>query len=245
MQQPSVQKEAERPTTLTPEPAIFCIKTFMPHPGHEQDLEVRLKEHWDGLHAAGLTVPNQEPMFLRSRAGRVLEVFEWKDAESMEEAHRRGELQATWKKILEIATMVPLASLGESSEPYAHFHVLNPGILQTTGTMAKIVAVKPHSGKLNDLIAKLKKHDVALRKAGYTTERPAMHMRAEKEGHVVEIAEWTSLEKVKEAQTSEDVQGLWNEFNVSVDHNCPLTCLPEAKDRYSLFPAISLHTVSE
>ena len=86
--------------------------------------------------------------------------------------------------------MVPLASLGESSEPYAHFHVLTPGVLQTTGTMAKIVAVKPHPGNLNDLIAKLQKHDVALRKAGYTTKRPAMHMRAEKEGHVVEIAEW-------------------------------------------------------
>lgn len=240
-----MQKIAERPTTLTPEPAIYCIKTFMPHPGHEQDLELRLKEHWDALHAAGLTVPNQEPFFARSRAGRVLEIFEWKDAAAMEEAHRRGELQATWKKIQECSTLVPLASLGESSEPYAHFHVLTPGILQTTGTMAKIVAVKPHPGKLNELLAKLKMHDVALRKDGYTTERPVMHMRGEKEGHVVEIAEWTSLEKVKEAQESEIVHRLWNEFNVSVDHTCPLTCLPEAKDRYSLFPAITLHTVSE
>ncbi|EWM26395.1 hypothetical protein Naga_100715g3 [Nannochloropsis gaditana] len=245
MHQSSVQKEAERPATLRPEPAIFCIKTFMPHPGQEKELETRLQKHWDALHAAGLTVPNQEPLFLRSRAGRVLEVFEWKDAEAMEEAHRRGELQDTWKKLLEVGTMVPLASLGECSEPYAHFHVVQPGTHEVKDKMVKIVAVKPHTGKLNDLIAKLKKHDVALRKAGYTTGRPAMHMRGEKEGHVVEVAEWASVQKVKEAQKSDDVHGLWNEFNVSVEHNCPLTCLPEAKDRYSLFPAITLHTMSE
>ena len=240
MEQPSVQKEAERPT-MVPEPGVFCIKCFMCHPNKEHEAEARLQAHWDALHGAGLTSPGQEPLFLRNRAGRLMEVFEWKDAAAMEKAHLEEGLKETWTKLLEVATLVPLASLGESSEPYAHFQVLHPKPHQNQPTVAKIVAVKPNQGKLNELLAKLKKHDAGLKKAGYTTQRPVMHMRGDKEGHVVEIAEWVSLDKVREAQESQDVQGMWHEFDNAVQENCPLTCLPEAKERYSLFPAISLH----
>ena len=240
----SAEKEATRPATYRPEPAIFCIKTFMPHPGREIELEARLQEHWDALHDADLTVPGQAPLFLRSNAGRILEIFEWKDQGAMEEAHKNEDLQETWRKILQVATLVPLASLGEASEDYAHFVETKPREHANMPNMVKIVAVKPLPGKLNELISKLKMHDAKLKKMGYTTGRH-MHMRGEKEGHVVEIAEWVSLDKVKDAQENQEVQALWHEFDNAVEGNTPLIGLPEAKDRYSLFPAITLHAIEE
>ena len=37
---------------------------------------------------------------------------------------------------------------------------------------------------------KLSVHDKALRDHGFTTDRPVMHMKAETEGHILEITEW-------------------------------------------------------
>ena len=45
---------AEEPVSAEGAPAIVCIKTFMPNPGKEKELEEVLHEHYKNLQAAGL-----------------------------------------------------------------------------------------------------------------------------------------------------------------------------------------------
>lgn len=77
---------------------------------------------------------------------------------------------------------------------------------------------------------------------GYTTERPVIWMRG-KEGHVIEIAEWRSGQKVEEAQSHPTVTGLWAEFD-NLTTNTRLTELPDAKERYVCCEALSGQTVA-
>lgn len=69
-----------------------------------------------------------EPYFLRSRAGRVIEILEWRDSEAIDEAHRNDATKATWAKLMAVSTLVPLASLGDTGQEYAHFQVINPKV---------------------------------------------------------------------------------------------------------------------
>jgi len=225
------------PVSLEGAPAMVCIKTFMPNPGQELALEDALHEHFRTLKEAGLTA-KPEPFFLRSRAGRVIEIFEWRDSEALDEAHNNPATKASWDALMGLSTLVPLASLGESSEDYAHFQVINPKSHQNLPTVAKIVAQKPYQGKEEEVIRLLKQHDVTLRKMGFTTDRPVLWLRGEKEGHVIEVAEWRSEQKLEEGQQHEDVQGLWRQFD-NLSENTRLSDLGDAKERYTLLPAVS------
>lgn len=51
----------------------------------------------------------------------MIEIFEWRDREAMDEAHRNEGTKATWEKLMSVSTLVPLASLGDSGQEYAHF----------------------------------------------------------------------------------------------------------------------------
>lgn len=116
--------------------------------------------------------------------------------------------------------------------------MINPAAHTNLPTVAKIVAQTPHQGKEEATIRKLKEHDVTLRKMGYTTERPVIWMRGVKEGHIIEVAEWRSQQKVEEGQNDPNVQGLWSEFD-NLTTNTRLADLPDAKERYTLLPALS------
>lgn len=39
-------------------PAMVCVKTYMPHPGRERELEDALHEHYNNLKQAGLVGPS-------------------------------------------------------------------------------------------------------------------------------------------------------------------------------------------
>lgn len=118
--------------------------------------------------------------------------------------------------------------------------MINPKTHQNvpTGCVAKIVAQKPYQGKEEATIKKFKEHDVALHKMGYTTERPVIWMRGVREGHIIEVAEWCSQQKVEEGQNDHNVQGLWSAFD-NLTTNTRLADLPDAKERYTLLPALS------
>lgn len=144
----------QEPVSTEGAPAMVCVKTFMPNPGQERELEEALHDHFHALKEAGLvrcvcrpnsdaqtTQPqfpnkhlcdsqtaNPEPYCLRSRAGRVVEIFEWRDSEAMDEAHRNDATKATWEKLMAVSTLVPLASLGDTGQDYAHFQVINPKV---------------------------------------------------------------------------------------------------------------------
>jgi hypothetical protein len=121
-------------------------------------------------------------------------------------------------------------------EDYAHFPLINPKAHENMPTVCKIVAQKPYQGKEDATIKKLKEQDAALRKMGYTTGRPVIWMRGEK-GHVVEVAEWIE-QKVEAARKDPGVVGLWGAFD-NLTENTRLADLPDAKERYTLLPAVS------
>lgn len=217
---------------------LYVIKTYMPNGGKETELENVLKNHWSILHSSGLTT-GQEPLFLRNKDGRILEIFEWKDKESMDEAHAIDTTKQSWNTIMDLATLVPLASLAEANDPYPSFQLICPHSHQVKTSMAQIVCLKPHQGKENDYIKKIQVHDKTLRGMGFSTDRPVMHMKAGSGGHMINVSEWKSPEKVSEALKSDKVSSLWAEFD-NIAETTRLADLPEAKERYSLFQAVSI-----
>lgn len=106
----------------------------------------------------------------------MIEIFEWRDSEAVDEAHNDPAAKASWDKLMAVSTLVPLASLGESSDDYAHFQVMDPKAHGNMPTVVKIVALLPYQGKEEETIKKFKEHDGG--SIGYMRLVNAMHTRS-------------------------------------------------------------------
>lgn len=96
----------------------------------------------------------------------MIEIFEWRDSEAIDEAHNNPATKASWDKLIAKSTLVPLASLGESSDDYAHFQVVDPKAHGIMPTVCKIVAQMPYQGKEEETIKKFQEHDGGSRVCG-------------------------------------------------------------------------------
>ena len=54
--------------------------------------------------------------------GTVLEVFEWRSAEAIAQAHKSPAVQALWGEFASVCDYVPLASLAEAQQMFAEFN---------------------------------------------------------------------------------------------------------------------------
>lgn len=101
-----------------------------------------------------------------------------------------------------------------------------------------IVAYTPKPGKDKELLVAVKKHLQVLQSEQLVTDRPAYAMRA-KDGTVVEVFEWRSVEAVRQAHSNSAVQALWEEFGAACDYT-PLSKLSETHQMFAEFDSIEL-----
>jgi hypothetical protein len=98
----------------------FVIAAYRPRPGKEAQLLEAVRDHHPILHGLGL-VTERPPYVLRAQNGTLLEVFEWKSAEAIEQAHANPAVHALWARFAEVCDYQPLSGLEECNQLFAMF----------------------------------------------------------------------------------------------------------------------------
>lgn len=101
-----------------------------------------------------------------------------------------------------------------------------------------IVAYKPKAGMELALNALVGKHLRVLAHERLVTERSAYVMRG-KDGTLLEVFEWRSVEAIASAHVNPAVMTLWAEFAAVCDY-VPLATLAEAQLMFAEFEPVSL-----
>jgi hypothetical protein len=98
----------------------FVIVAYRPKPGRERDLDAVVAKHLRVL-AAEKLVSDRSAYVMRAVDGTVVEVFEWRSAEAIQQAHANPAVQALWGEFGVVCDYVPLSTLAESHQMFAEF----------------------------------------------------------------------------------------------------------------------------
>ena len=101
----------------------FVIAAFKPKPGKDAELAAVVEKHWDILKREGL-VTDRPRYAMQAKDGTIIEVFEWRSPEAIEQAHHNPAVLALWVEFEAACEYVPLASLPESLHPFSEFQPL-------------------------------------------------------------------------------------------------------------------------
>jgi len=75
----------------------FVIAAFKPKPGKQAELAAVVEKHWAILAGRGLVT--ERPRYaMQAEDGTILEVFEWRSPEAIEQAHTDPAVQALWQE---------------------------------------------------------------------------------------------------------------------------------------------------
>ncbi len=102
----------------------FVIAAYRPKPGRQAQLIELVSRHAGVLRAQGL-ISDRSAYVMRAAGGTVLEVFEWRSAEAIDEAHRNSAVQALWAEFGDACAYAPLIELAEAQHPFAEFDAVS------------------------------------------------------------------------------------------------------------------------
>ena len=104
----------------------FVIAVFKPKPGMDRQLATVVEKHWRVLRSEGL-VTDRPRYAMQAADGCVIEVFEWRSAEAIEQAHQNAAVHALWDEFGAACDYLPLAGLAGAQHPFSEFQPL-PGV---------------------------------------------------------------------------------------------------------------------
>ena len=97
----------------------MVIVAYRPKPGREAELDALTREHVPSMRGLGRG-PARPPRAMRTAAGVVVEVFEWRDG-GIEAAHHDPQVHAMWKRYEAVCDYVPLVELPEALQLFGAF----------------------------------------------------------------------------------------------------------------------------
>lgn len=98
----------------------FVIVAYTPKPGKEEALLRAVNKHVAVLAQEGL-VSERTPYVMRAADGTIVEVFEWKSADAIHQAHSNPAVHALWGEFAEACQYTPLSKLAEAQQMFAEF----------------------------------------------------------------------------------------------------------------------------
>jgi len=101
----------------------FVIVAYRPKAGKEQALLAMVRKHLDVLTAEKL-VTDRPSSVMRAADGTLLEVFEWRSAEAIQQAHTNPAVGALWGEFAQVCDYLPLAELKETRDMFAEFEAV-------------------------------------------------------------------------------------------------------------------------
>lgn len=103
----------------------FTIVAYTPKAGKELDLIAAVRKHLNVLRSEQL-VTDKPGYVMRAGDGTIVEVFEWRSAESIKQAHTNSAVQALWAEFGAACDYTPLGKLKESHDMFAEFDAVSP-----------------------------------------------------------------------------------------------------------------------
>ncbi len=98
----------------------FVIVAYKPKADKKQQLLDAVREHLEVLRSQQLVT--ERPAYVMQAGDRtILEIFEWRSAEAISQAHSNPAIQALWAKFGAACDYIPLASLAECQQMFAEF----------------------------------------------------------------------------------------------------------------------------
>jgi quinol monooxygenase YgiN len=98
----------------------IVIVAYRPKPGKDKELLALTREH-HGILAAQDLVTAGTPVIARASDGTIVEVFEWKSADAINQAHENPAVQGLWARYAALCDYVPLSQLPETTKLFAEF----------------------------------------------------------------------------------------------------------------------------
>ena len=94
---------------------IIVIACYRPKQGKQAGLKKVVKTHLDILKTENL-VTDRSSIICEAKDGTVIEVFEWKSQQHIDEAHGNARVQKMWEEFSKVCDYVPIGNLKEASE---------------------------------------------------------------------------------------------------------------------------------
>lgn len=98
----------------------FVIVAYKPKAHKEAQLLAAVRKHLQVLQAEGL-ITDRPGYVMAAADGSIVEVFEWRSAEAIRQAHNNPAVQALWAEFGAACDYVPLATLTEAQQMFAEF----------------------------------------------------------------------------------------------------------------------------
>lgn len=98
----------------------FVIAAHKPKTGKEKQLLTVVGKHFQVLQTEQL-VTDRPAAVMCAANGTIIEVFEWRSAEAIEQAHNNSAVQALWAEFADVCDYQPLAELAEAQQMFAEF----------------------------------------------------------------------------------------------------------------------------
>ncbi|MBX7105873.1 MAG: antibiotic biosynthesis monooxygenase [Gemmataceae bacterium] len=102
----------------------LVIAVYKPKPGQNDALKALVARHVPRLRELGLVMDRRE-VVMQAADGTILEVFEWKSQEAINQAHNHPEVQKLWNEFFALADMLPVNAVPESAALFAGYTPLN------------------------------------------------------------------------------------------------------------------------
>jgi len=102
----------------------FTIVAYTPKAGQEQHLLAAVRKHLQVLKTERL-VTDKPAYVMCAGNGTIVEVFEWRSAEAIQQAHNNPAVQALWGEFGAACDYTPLTNLAETHQMFAEFDAVD------------------------------------------------------------------------------------------------------------------------
>lgn len=97
---------------------------YRPKPGKEKELLKLVEQHLPILKTQQL-VTERKPIVMQAKDKCIIEVFEWKSREAIDQAHANPEVQKLWGRFGEVCDFETPKNIAEFSDMFAEFESIN------------------------------------------------------------------------------------------------------------------------
>ena len=102
----------------------IVIVAYKPKAGKSAALHELMKSHLAILKSQDL-VSERDSIMMEAKDGTIIEVFEWKSKEAIEQAHTNPAVHKMWSDYAEVCEYIPVAQLDEVNDLFAEFSPVN------------------------------------------------------------------------------------------------------------------------
>jgi len=100
------------------------IVIYRPKKGNDAALLQLVKDHMSILRTQNL-VTDRAPIIMKAGDGSIVEVFEWKSADAIKEAHQNEVVQELWERFSQVCDYEIPVNVKEFQGLFSEFEVLN------------------------------------------------------------------------------------------------------------------------